>query len=238
MGGYFKHADNARNNDGVQMIMKELSYKGYYFWFALLEIYNDQFKTTGAEKCSFHKSYLYKELKCTERTLSRCLELCSKFLGLSYEIKGTMVDIRIPKILTDKPKIKTEKKTVNLTMVESFVETWNDTLGKQLGMVKTLNTTRKNKVSKTIKTYPDKEQWISCFRKTYSSDFLMGRKTHWRASFDFICKEENFTKTIEGIYDNNKNKKEEDKNKLFSEIKKKKTDDAFLAVIERRGLNE
>lgn len=43
------------------------------------------------------------------------------------------------------------------------------------------------------------------FERVKSSDFLTGRKTDWRADFDWLIKAANFLKTLEGKYDNSSN---------------------------------
>lgn len=42
--------------------------------------------------------------------------------------------------------------------------------------------------------------WNEFFEHIRESDFLMGRKTDWRASFDWIIKPANFIKIVEGNY--------------------------------------
>lgn len=43
------------------------------------------------------------------------------------------------------------------------------------------------------------------FERVKRSDFLAGRKTDWRADFDWLIKAANFLKTLEGKYDNSSN---------------------------------
>lgn len=46
------------------------------------------------------------------------------------------------------------------------------------------------------------EKLLSIFDKVHKSDWLCGRKTEWRANFDWVMKKENFQKIEEGNYDN------------------------------------
>ncbi|HEX7113737.1 MAG TPA: hypothetical protein VF193_01285 [Steroidobacter sp.] len=47
------------------------------------------------------------------------------------------------------------------------------------------------------------DYWIRVFRKVSDSDFLMGRKTDWRCpGLEWLLEPKNFTKLIEGAYDN------------------------------------
>lgn len=50
------------------------------------------------------------------------------------------------------------------------------------------------------------------FERVSQSDFLTGKKTHWKASFDWLIEESNFIKVMEGNYSNNKNRKTSDAN--------------------------
>jgi hypothetical protein len=40
------------------------------------------------------------------------------------------------------------------------------------------------------------------FRRVEASDFLAGRRTDWRADFDWILEPKHLTKILEGVYDN------------------------------------
>ena len=61
---------------------------------------------------------------------------------------------------------------------------------------------RKRTVKSRWKKNPSMDFWYGFFQKVEDSDFLSGRKTDWRASFDWIMKPANFEKISEGCYDN------------------------------------
>ena len=61
---------------------------------------------------------------------------------------------------------------------------------------------RKRTVKSRWKKNPSMDFWYGFFHKIEDSDFLSGRKTDWRASFDWIMKPANFEKISEGCYDN------------------------------------
>jgi len=61
---------------------------------------------------------------------------------------------------------------------------------------------RKRTVKSRWKKNPSMDFWYGFFHKIEDSDFLSGRKTDWRATFDWIMKPANFEKISEGCYDN------------------------------------
>lgn len=44
--------------------------------------------------------------------------------------------------------------------------------------------------------------WKAAMDKVAASSFLTGKKTDWRADFDFVLQAKSFTKIMEGSYDN------------------------------------
>ena len=75
-----------------------------------------------------------------------------------------------------------------------------------LPKVKAFSETRKRKVQKLIKNYLDTFQnlsgWEALILEINASDFLTGKSTKWKASFDWIIQESNFIKVVEGNYKN------------------------------------
>ena len=62
------------------------------------------------------------------------------------------------------------------------------------------------------------------FKKVAESDFLSGRKSEWKASFDWIMNPTNFVKILEDNYKNNKNGTGEKSNaELFSNAMQSET---------------
>ena len=79
----------------------------------------------------------------------------------------------------------------------------------ELGQVKVLSDPRKAKLKASIKQFKNTdhdfenvETWSRLFDYISTSDFLMGRKSDWSASFDFIINKSNLLKIVEGQYDN------------------------------------
>jgi hypothetical protein len=65
----------------------------------------------------------------------------------------------------------------------------------------------------------DMEKWRGFFLVVHASDWLNGRVKEWKASFDWILKEENFIKINEGNY-NNTNKKKPSSLKITEDWRK------------------
>lgn len=105
--------------------------------------------------------------------------------------------------LLQKKEINTKEIVSEDTCIspEKIQTLFNESLG-ELSQVKKLSESRKRTIRarcKDLKTIPD---WQSFFTKIFASDFLMGRTKQWKASFDWILKESNYVKIIEGNYDN------------------------------------
>lgn len=58
------------------------------------------------------------------------------------------------------------------------------------------------------KKYPDLDYFRSLFEAAQRSDLLTGRKTNWRADLDWLMQEKNFSRVINGSYDNAPGKQE------------------------------
>lgn len=71
----------------------------------------------------------------------------------------------------------------------------------ELPRIKELTNPRKSAIKARIKKY-SYETIIAVFYAVSQSDFLSGRKTDFKASFDWILKPTNFQKIIEGNYVN------------------------------------
>lgn len=98
----------------------------------------------------------------------------------------------------------------NKADVDLAVEAWNATAARVgLASVQRLSTARKNLVLARLAECGGLEGWNHAMAKVEASRFLRGEvRTNgheaWRASFDFIVKQGNFTKLMEGNYDDRK----------------------------------
>lgn len=66
------------------------------------------------------------------------------------------------------------------------------------------NASRERAVLNIWNAYEDMEKIKTVFTKAQKSDFLSGKTKGWKASFDWLMKQENFVKVYEGNYDNQK----------------------------------
>jgi len=86
--------------------------------------------------------------------------------------------------------------------VTEILEGWND-LASRCGLATVVKLTdqRKRKAKAQARRF-SLDDWLSVFRRIEQSPFLRGTNDRgWRADFDFILSEANFTKILEGKYD-------------------------------------
>ena len=77
-----------------------------------------------------------------------------------------------------------------------------NTLCPSLPSVKTLSDARKKAIKARLNTY-DIDMLYEAFKKAEASDFLKGKNnTNWTANFDWIIKDANLAKILDGNYDN------------------------------------
>lgn len=60
---------------------------------------------------------------------------------------------------------------------------------------------RNTRIKELLKAYSEKEL-LEAFKKVQASNFLTGKKTDWKASFDWLISGDNIAKVLEGQYDN------------------------------------
>ena len=73
-----------------------------------------------------------------------------------------------------------------------------------LSAVKSLSDARKKAIKARLKTYSI-DDFEEVFKKAESSDFLKGRNNrNWTANFDWLIKDSNMAKVLDGNYDNKK----------------------------------
>lgn len=96
--------------------------------------------------------------------------------------------------------------------LQKIVDTYNSKLGSQLGMCRQLNKQRQGNlrqrwadISRIVESKDPKEVlegFAAFYDKIGRSDFLMGRATDFKATFDWIHNSTNFLKIYEGNYEN------------------------------------
>lgn len=106
-------------------------------------------------------------------------------------------DIVIDKeIIKDKDKEKKE-------LIKKVVDSYNE-ICISLPKCTKVSDARKSSILCRISDMGGYDKVVEMFQKTEASDFLTGRKTDFKASFDWlICCKGNWIKVMEGNYDNN-----------------------------------
>lgn len=96
---------------------------------------------------------------------------------------------------------------------ESFMDAFNS-LCPSLPAVKSLSEARKKAIRARLNSYSI-EDIHEAFRKAENSDFLKGKNNrNWQANFDWIIKDANMAKILDGNYDNHKPATNQDMNDL------------------------
>lgn len=102
----------------------------------------------------------------------------------------------------NKRKEKKEKENPPPSSAPPFlVDLWN-TVSTNLPKVVSCSGKRLARCNRVIKEHPDRSYWEWLFAKVNSSPFLIGKNNRgWRADFDWVLKEDNRVKILEGKYD-------------------------------------
>jgi len=108
--------------------------------------------------------------------------------------------------LTSNKNVKNEK---NKDICQQVADEFNNYLGDELSSVVKVTDKRKAgirgciaQMKGTDHDFTKIEAWIGLFDYIKKSDFLMGRKSDWSMSFDFLVNKSNLLKIIEGQYEN------------------------------------
>ncbi len=91
------------------------------------------------------------------------------------------------------------------TPFDTLVSLYNETCS-SLPRIQKLTDRRKKEIRTRWRTYPDMDIFRRLFKKAQESDFLSGRSGRWTGcNFDWLLKEANMIKVLEGCYDNKDN---------------------------------
>lgn len=108
--------------------------------------------------------------------------------------------------LEEERKREKEKKSIDY---QAIVDCYNETCV-SLQKVKVVSDPRKKAIKARLNTYTF-EDIKEAFQKAEASDFLKGKNDrNWQANFDWIMKDGNLAKVLEGNYDNKGNGKREE----------------------------
>ena len=115
---------------------------------------------------------------------------------------------------------------------DQVVEMYND-ICKELPKVRSLTPKRKTVILKVLNKY-GMDTVKEVFRLTSQSDFLLGNNNRgWSADFNWLMKEDNFIKVLEGNY--NKKKKEQSRDGLVTRRANREEDEAFIEKLRQEG---
>jgi len=116
--------------------------------------------------------------------------------GGKYKIKNKRYNI--------KPSDETSE-SIGKIPYSLIVEKYN-AICKSLPKVKARTKARDRAMKSIYKTFKTIEKIEDVFNKAEASDFLSGRNGSWaNCNFDWLLKENNFVKVVEGCYDNQRN---------------------------------
>jgi hypothetical protein len=104
---------------------------------------------------------------------------------------------------------KNDKNDKNKNIHQQIADSWNEIFKDELSMVSKVTQKRKSAINGCIaemkgtgNDFEKIETWTGLFEYAKSSDFLMGRKTDWSMTFDFIITKSKLIKLVEGDYEN------------------------------------
>ena len=137
----------------------------------------------------------------------------------------------------NKIRIEEEKKVIDY---QKIVNMYNDTCV-SLPTLSKLTDSRKRAIKARLKDN-SLDVIKKVFEKAEASDFLKGLKNtdgrNWKANFDFLMKEANFIKTLEGNYDNTNSTPKLLKNtNKFNDFEQREYSDEELDDLERKLLS-
>ena len=156
--------------------------RGLYFELILLSFKNKNLTEVNIEEWSTNFNVEEKTLRTT---------LNSLYKAKMIRLKDNVLSVpSVTRHLKEKPK-----DVVDYDLVKDGFNKFCPSLPK----IKTLSSSRKTAIRARLKDYSYKDI-ISVFKIAESSNFLSGRETKWKASFDWLIKSANFNKAYEGNY--------------------------------------
>lgn len=155
--------------------------------------------SNGIQK-RFQKVQIMRQKWCKK---SKENENCNIISGDNYLENYELSPEKTPESKEKKRKEKERKVKESKIPYQELINLFNTT-AISLPHVQELTNKRKREI-KNIWSKPDRQNsdfWKNLFKKIESSDFLTGRKTEWKADFNWILQENNLCKILEGNYDN------------------------------------
>tara|TARA_R110002051_G_scaffold323216_1_gene416084 strand:- start:1009 stop:1881 length:873 start_codon:yes stop_codon:yes gene_type:complete len=129
--------------------------------------------------------------------------------GMESRWKNNLVKAKLKQSYNTSPSTSTStststKKKKGSTPYEEIVETFNTICGDCLPIVTKITESRKQQIRKMWKHLGSSSECEKFFKKVSGSDFLSGTQdsSNWKANFDWVIKESNRVKILEGVYAN------------------------------------
>ena len=138
----------------------------------------------------------------------------------------------IPDINTDDKTSYINKDNKQGIDYSKIVNMYNDTCVSFPKITK-LSDSRKKSIKARLNTY-SYDDFQTLFSKAEASDFLKGKNSRdWRANFDWLIKDSNLAKVLDGNYDNKGSVKPQNNTSTVSDERKKQKEE-ILALFESR----
>ena len=94
------------------------------------------------------------------------------------------------------------KATISNINVQEITDLFNYICGKKLPKISYISSSRRSAIQSLLKKFTI-EQIKTAFKSVVKSDFLTGNNArNWKATFDWIIKETNIAKILDGNYEN------------------------------------
>lgn len=95
---YFRHSFNARNDEFVIELINQFKEKGYFMWFALVEMSAEMLADGHEQPLKFNRSRLIRELRCNESTLKVFLTYCEGRSKVLHTYLEPTYNLEIPNL--------------------------------------------------------------------------------------------------------------------------------------------
>lgn len=172
--------------------------------FGMVEVVNNAYAITNWEK---HQNVDSME-KIREQTRGRVARHRKKQLEIGCNVTSNATVTQGNAI--DKDKIREDKEKDNNNICYQDIINLYNSICISFSKVKTLSDARKKTIKARLNTY-SMEELKTVFEKAEASDFLKGKNNrNWMANFDWMLKDANFAKILDGNYDTKTSGKEQE----------------------------
>jgi uncharacterized protein YdaU (DUF1376 family) len=180
-------------------------------WEAIWEVVSECFYTDDDNKL---KNAKMEEIRETLTSYKQKMSEAGK-KGMEARWKNNQVKARLKQSYNSSSPTSTTTSNTHIKAKDKidwveFMNKWNSICGHNLPQIKKLTDSRKRAIRKFIKQDVDVTAF---FLRVSDSSFLSGvsENSSWIADFDWVLKESNYIKILEGVYDDKKEKKKEKK---------------------------